>query len=132
LCSPFNSDAWKGEFGLISGLAPFADDPAFQKEWRAVKKANKQVRTPSGGAKGVATGLQASQPPPPTYSDAKAANRTVGGSGGKSLTRLFATPADSPQARLQPVPREGYTYDAEEWAACPVQGPRSLSRRAEP
>ena len=36
------SDAWKGQFALISGLHDFADDKEFQQQWRAVKKHNKQ------------------------------------------------------------------------------------------
>ena len=36
------SDAWIKEATQLKGLLKHADDPAFQKEWRAIKQANKE------------------------------------------------------------------------------------------
>ena len=34
-------DGWLTDLGRLRGLEAFADDPAFQREWREVKRANK-------------------------------------------------------------------------------------------
>jgi glycogen phosphorylase len=41
ITSALGSDAWVRDASLLAGLRPFADDPAFRTQWRAVKRANK-------------------------------------------------------------------------------------------
>jgi hypothetical protein len=64
------------------------------------------------------------------YSDAKVANRTIGISGGRSLTGPLRDARRFPSTRWQPVP--GATRTTMVLEICPLFKEHFLSRRAKP